>query len=205
MQTDAPETKVILVTAQKGGVGKSTLSFLIAKFLSESFKVGIIDLDNQGSFIGNKKIIENLNNFTIHPWNDLENNPEIFEFYDYLIIDTPPYNIGLLKELFNISDFIVVPIKMEDISITSVLTTLNNIKEFNVMDKTLIVPSMVVHNRNYSSEYEIIDDLGFARVEASFMQYSILTKVFLNDVVLDGNVKTNTDNCINDILTFINN
>ena len=37
----------------------------------------------------------------------LENNPEIFEFYDYLIIDTPPYNIGLLKELFNISDFIL--------------------------------------------------------------------------------------------------
>lgn len=199
------ETKIILVTAQKGGVGKSTLSFLVGQSLSKTFKVGIIDLDNQGSFIGNKETIESFNNFTIHSWDELVNNSEFFESYDYLIIDTPPYNIGLLEDLFKLSDFIIVPIKLEDISITSILTTLNNVKEYNVDAKTLIVPSMVIHNRNYSTEYDVIDELGFTRVESPFMQYSILTKIFLNDIELDGNVKFNTDNCINNIRTFLNN
>ncbi|WP_228448997.1 ParA family protein [Chryseobacterium mulctrae] len=41
--------KIILTTHQKGGVGKSTLSFNLAVNLKENAKVCIIDLDAQGS------------------------------------------------------------------------------------------------------------------------------------------------------------
>ena len=41
--------KIILITHQKGGVGKSTLTFNMANALKNDVKVAIIDLDWQGS------------------------------------------------------------------------------------------------------------------------------------------------------------
>ena len=41
--------KIILTAHQKGGVGKSTLTFNLALALKNDFKVAIIDLDLQGS------------------------------------------------------------------------------------------------------------------------------------------------------------
>lgn len=41
--------KIILITHQKGGVGKSTLTFNLACNLKESAKVCILDMDSQGS------------------------------------------------------------------------------------------------------------------------------------------------------------
>ena len=42
--------KIILVTHQKGGVGKSTLTFNMALAIKNEAKTAIIDLDLQGSY-----------------------------------------------------------------------------------------------------------------------------------------------------------
>lgn len=41
--------KIILITHQKGGVGKSTLTFNLAQNISNGSKVAVLDFDLQGS------------------------------------------------------------------------------------------------------------------------------------------------------------
>ena len=41
--------KIILITHQKGGVGKSTLTFNLAQNFSSNSKVAVLDFDLQGS------------------------------------------------------------------------------------------------------------------------------------------------------------
>ena len=50
-------SKIILITHQKGGVGKSTLTFNLAQNLCANAKVAILDLDLQGSLIQIKKLV----------------------------------------------------------------------------------------------------------------------------------------------------
>jgi cellulose biosynthesis protein BcsQ len=197
--------KIIFITAQKGGVGKSTISFLLAKYLSENdFKVGVVDIDNQGTFLSNKDFILQNNKFDILTWKDVTNDPESLEnLYNYLIIDGPPYNMTLFKDIISLSDHVIVPVKMEDISITSILETLKRIENDGAKDKTILVPSMVAHNRNYSEQYEAIDSLGFYRIENPIILYAALTKVFLSEVEFDGNIKINIEKSILDIIKFI--
>lgn len=58
MTTSAPNdqsvpAQIIAITNQKGGVGKTTISFNLANYLSElGFKVCVIDLDGQGNISG---------------------------------------------------------------------------------------------------------------------------------------------------------
>ena len=40
---------IILITHQKGGVGKSTLTFNLAQNISKNAKVAVLDFDLQGS------------------------------------------------------------------------------------------------------------------------------------------------------------
>jgi len=41
--------KISLITHQKGGVGKSTLTFNLAQNISSKAKVAVLDMDVQGS------------------------------------------------------------------------------------------------------------------------------------------------------------
>lgn len=50
--------KIILITHQKGGVGKSTLTFNLAANLRENSKVCIVDMDQQGSLMNVKELSE---------------------------------------------------------------------------------------------------------------------------------------------------
>ena len=122
MQTEAPETKVILVTAQKGGVGKSTLSFLIAKFLSENFKVGIVDLDNQGSFIGNKERIEKLMASIEQKIKSIDEVARTKEHFDYQIRPESAQSkviVKLKNELRKLGDEMVYVAKANKIDLST--------------------------------------------------------------------------------------
>ncbi|WP_272149762.1 ParA family protein [Tenacibaculum aiptasiae] len=57
--------KIILITHQKGGVGKSTLTFNLAQNISENASVAILDLDLQGSL---SQVKELASGFDIIPY-----------------------------------------------------------------------------------------------------------------------------------------
>ena len=97
--------KVILVTHQKGGVGKSTLAFNLAANIRESAKVCLVDLDEQGSLFNIKKASE-------VPIYEASKLKELLKSdYDFIFIDTPPYLTNQLKELCDLANVIIIPTK----------------------------------------------------------------------------------------------
>jgi chromosome partitioning protein len=100
--------KFILITHQKGGVGKSTIALNLAKNLSEFSKVAIIDADYQGSIIKLKSVISGMD---ILAFEDKKGWLDQLD-HDFVIVDTPPYLSNYLLDFIAISDLIIVPTKI---------------------------------------------------------------------------------------------
>ncbi|HHB51969.1 MAG TPA: ParA family protein, partial [Saprospiraceae bacterium] len=79
--------KIILITHQKGGVGKSTLTFNLAHNISTNAKVAVLDFDVQGSLAQIKDLVSDFDIITYQ-----KGIKEIKHLdYDFIFIDTPPY------------------------------------------------------------------------------------------------------------------
>lgn len=112
-----PATKVVVLAATKGGVGKTTLSAHLATWAAnQGHNVGLIDADPQAS---------------LARWADvrvrsgLENGPALLdvecssealgliagEGYEWLIVDTPPALVDDIANAVDIADFVLVPCK----------------------------------------------------------------------------------------------
>ena len=94
--------KIILITHQKGGVGKSTLTFNLAQNIAKSSKVAALDFDLQGSL---SQLKEMITSFDIIPFVEDINNILKLD-YDFVFIDTPPYLSNHLPKLIGIADLI---------------------------------------------------------------------------------------------------
>ena len=138
--------KIILITHQKGGVGKSTLAFNMASILKESVNTAIIDLDLQGSLYKSR----NSSSVPIYPPNKLEdiNNMD----YDFIFIDTPPYLISDLPMLCRISNVIVIPTKTGLYDLLAIEDTIEIVKSAKKEKDTLIVFNMVKPNTTLTNE-----------------------------------------------------
>lgn len=196
--------RTILITSQKGGVGKSTLTLLLAIALSQNNKVAILDFDNQGSFLTNKEELEEVHSFKVISKEIFIKDVEYVDNFDYLLIDTPPYNDSTLNSLIEEADYICVPTKLADLDFVSMQTTLERINDLGAKNRTIIVPNMLVNNANYNDYYSLIDEMGFKRVEYSLSNYVGISKLFLTNKELNSNAKTNIRNTMNEILASIN-
>lgn len=138
--------KIILITHQKGGVGKSTLAFNMASILKESVNTAIIDLDLQGSLYKSR----NSSSVPIYPPNKLEdiNNMD----YDFIFIDTPPYLISDLPMLCRIANVIVIPTKTGLYDLLAIEDTIEIVKSAKKEKDTLIVFNMVKPNTTLTNE-----------------------------------------------------
>ena len=128
--------KIILITHQKGGVGKSTLTFNLAQNLCANAKVAILDLDLQGSLMQISNLVKD---FEVTSDEDVLKKKEL----DFIFIDTPPYLSNELPRLINASDLIIVPTKAGVLDLLAIEGTLNLIKRENKVDQTLIVLNMI--------------------------------------------------------------
>ena len=138
--------KIILITHQKGGVGKSTLAFNIASILKDSVNTAIIDLDLQGSLYKSR----NSSSVPIYPPNKLDdiNNMD----YDFVFIDTPPYLISDLPMLCRIANVIVIPTKTGLYDLLAIEDTIEIVKNAQKEKDTLIVFNMVKPNTTLTNE-----------------------------------------------------
>ncbi|WP_236959494.1 ParA family protein [Joostella atrarenae] len=135
-------SNIILITHQKGGVGKSTLTFNLAQNLSKESKVAILDFDLQGSL---SQLSELITDFDIFPFS--ENIEDIVEMdYDFIFIDTPPYLSNHLPQLIKLADLIIVPTKAGILDLLAIKSTLELIEKVNGSDRCMIVFNMVKAN-----------------------------------------------------------
>lgn len=120
--------KIITVAHQKGGVGKTTLALNLAACLKQGgLQVGVLDTDVQGSLAG---IADGLEGIAFVPPEELSNIGKLP--YDILVIDTPPYLVNTLEDLFAISDFVLIPTKtgfFDVMAIRATMAILRNVQQ----------------------------------------------------------------------------
>ncbi|GAA4331666.1 ParA family partition ATPase [Mucilaginibacter gynuensis] len=115
--------KIITLAHQKGGVGKSTLALNLALCFKDQLKVALIDSDLQGSIYHLKEDFPDLDILAPEKISEIP----LLE-YDLIIVDTPPYLSNRLNELFNYSDYVLVPTKAGFFDVMAIKSTLALIK-----------------------------------------------------------------------------
>jgi chromosome partitioning protein len=108
---------IISVAHQKGGVGKSTLALNLTSFFKRNgAESAVVDADAQGSIsnlISSFGADNAYGSVNLIPRNSFKSFTELTKMnqYQVLLIDTPPYLSSNLSEIFEISDFVLVPTK----------------------------------------------------------------------------------------------
>jgi chromosome partitioning protein len=190
--------KIILITHQKGGVGKSTLTFNLAQNISNESKVAVLDFDLQGSLSQLKELVTD---FEIIPYvGEIERILELE--YDFIFIDTPPYLSIQLPKLIAISDLIIVPTKAGILDLLAIKNTLEMIEIANRTADTLIVFNMIKANTTLT--LDILIGLEEYNVKIANTHISDLVSytrsVLLKGVTKDQNAQRQIDHLTKEIL-----
>ena len=191
--------KIILITHQKGGVGKSTLTFNLAQNIAANSRVAVLDFDLQGSL---SQLEELVTDFKIIPYQDkLESISELQ--YDFIFIDTPPYLSNHLAKLISISDLIIVPTKAGILDLLAIKSTLAIIEQEKRTMDTLVVFNMIKPNTTLT--LDILIGLEEYNVKIATTHISDLV-AFTRSVLLRGvsnnkNAQKQIDQLTEEILT----
>ena len=189
-------SKIILITHQKGGVGKSTIAYNLASNIRENAKVCIIDMDSQGSLIN----ISELSEVPIFTADML--NEKIKSDYDFIFIDTPPYLNEKIIDLCNISDVIIIPTKAGVLDLLAIKSTIDIVKQAKSEKKAIIVFNMIKPNTTLTDE--IKSQLQDYDIKVSKNMLSDLVSfsrsVLVNGVEENNNAQKQIDNLTKEIL-----
>ena len=189
-------SKIILITHQKGGVGKSTITYNLASNIRENAKVCIIDMDSQGSLIN----ISELSEVPIFTADML--NEKIKSDYDFIFIDTPPYLNEKIIDLCNISDVIIIPTKAGVLDLLAIKSTIDIVKQAKSENKAIIVFNMIKPNTTLTEE--IKSQLQDYNIKVSKNMLSDLVSfsrsVLVNGVEENNNAQKQIDNLTKEIL-----
>lgn len=191
--------KIILITHQKGGVGKSTLAFNLANNISENASVAILDFDLQGSMSSIKGIATG---FDIISHSKSLNDIRKLN-YDFVFIDTPPYLSNELPGLIQIADLVIVPTKAGVLDLLAIKSTIELIKNKNKVNDTLVVFNMVKPNTTLTLDILI----GLEEYNTPIAQTHVSDLVSFTRSVLvgglghDKNAQKQLDNLTKEVLT----
>ena len=163
--------KIILITHQKGGVGKSTLAFNLAINFSQASKVAIVDMDPQGSLAQLESIVTGIdiysNSISEKSIRDLE--------ADFVFVDTPPYLTNHLSWLVSLADLVIIPTKAGILDLMAIQATVSIMNDNKSLEKCLIVLNMIKPNTTLT-----LDIL----VELEKLQHAKIAKNHISDLVV---------------------
>ena len=191
--------KIVLVTHQKGGVGKSTLTFNLAQNISSNAKIAVLDFDLQGSLSQLKDLVTDFEIISFKGEID-----DILKLnYDFIFIDTPPYLSNHLPKLIAIADLVIVPTKAGILDLLAIKGTLELIEAANKTADTLVVFNMIKANTTLT--IDILIGLKEYNVEIANTHISDLVaftrSVLVKGVIHDKNAQKQIDNLTEEILT----
>ena len=165
---------VLTVFNTKGGVGKSTLSICLADVFSYSGSTCLIDLDKQGTLSKSQKI----ETFP-HTIRTIERVQDIISLTEsVIIVDCPPYLTQQTRELLELSDFVLIPIKAGFADYFALLDTLEYIQ--TIKTKASVVLNMVRHGNKVTPQVaELIKESGYSVMNTQLKERIAYTRAIL--------------------------
>lgn len=167
----------ILIANQKGGVGKSTLTVMLANFTTSAKQLSatIIDMDYQQSIsqkFEKAKILENAEPYDVLPAT-LESYPILRDVLaknkqEIVLIDLPGKldDDGLIP-VFNSADLVICPFAYEEFSFDSTVLFAVVLKKINPGIPIVFVPNRVKANAKFEIMSEVNEQLcKFGKITA---------------------------------------
>ena len=161
---------VIIIGNQKGGAGKSTLTLLLANYLTltKKCKVTVMDMDYQQS-IAQKyekaKILENKEPYEVIAAS-LEHYPAMSETIkenpkDIVLIDLPGKldDDGLI-EIFETADLVICPFAYDELSFESTVFFSLVLRKINPEVSIAYVPNRIKANVKYETQVDVDKQLS---------------------------------------------
>ncbi len=191
--------KTILITHQKGGVGKSTLTFNLAQNLCKEARVLILDLDSQGSLTQVSNMVSDFEITNDTSVLDKEND------YDFIFIDSPPYLSNHLFKLIDLADLILVPTKAGVLDLLAIEGTIDMIKKREKEKATMIVFNMIKPHTTLTKD--VLKELKNYNIKVAKTQISDLVaftrSVLVNGVLSENKAQRQIDNLTKEVLTAL--
>lgn len=144
---------IIVVGAEKGGVGKTALATNIAALaVAENLEVLLLDTDTNGSSsawirIRNEEMVEP----TIHiltvsqnPQNELK---QLASKYDLIIVDVGANSYSTMLNSAKVADLVLVPTGPDQMEVESTFNTFEALRAMDAKHKDGKVPAYVVLNQ----------------------------------------------------------
>jgi chromosome partitioning protein len=161
---------VIIIGNQKGGVGKTTLTALLANFLTvtKGHNGIVLDMDYQQSIsqkFERAKILENEEPYEVLAYSlqhfplmekTIRDNPE-----DIVLIDLPGKldDDGLIR-VFKAADIAICPFSYDEFSFESTVPFALVLKKINPQVQVLFIPNRVKANVKYEIKAEVNEQLN---------------------------------------------
>jgi chromosome partitioning protein len=160
---------IIIIGNQKGGAGKSTLTLLMANFLTidKNCRITVIDMDYQQSIsqkFDKAKILENEEPYEVVSAN-LESYPVLIGILhknkkDIVLIDLPGKldDDGLIP-VFNSADLVLCPFAYDEFSFESTVLFALMMRSINPKAAMVFIPNRIKANAKYEIMLEVNEQL----------------------------------------------
>lgn len=192
--------KFILSTHQKGGVGKSTITYNLACAIKSKAKVAICDLDVQGTLAELKGISE-IPIYTGMP--ELEKLKS--SDYDFIFVDSPPYLTGTLPELLKFTDLILIPTKVGVADFMAISKTIEIIRNAGKEKKSLVILNMVKPKTTLTLEMqESLSKLTIPVAETTLSDLVAFTRSFATEGVDEEKASSQINSLLLEVFTLLN-
>ncbi|UOE47835.1 ParA family protein [Mucilaginibacter sp. SMC90] len=167
----------ILIANQKGGAGKSTLTLVMANYLTtaKNCPVTVVDMDYQQSIsqkFDKAKILENAEPYQVVP-TSLEAYPVLRNIVgkkkeDIVLIDLPGKldDDGLIP-VFQSAELVICPFSYDEFSFTSTILFTVVLRKINPKIPIVFIPNRVKANAKFEIMEEVNEQLSkFGRISA---------------------------------------
>lgn len=156
--------KIISVLSRKGGVGKTLLSMGLAQVLGEAgHSVALLDRDPEGSATGWQHNAQG-NGVTL-PYRVIGaiQAAQLGSGVDYLVIDTPPNDIRILKDTARQSNVLIVPLLPGAGEVDRVQETVAALSEAELVEGARLgfILNRLDNDNVSGSMPAVLDELGY--------------------------------------------
>jgi len=160
----------IIIGNQKGGAGKSTLTMLLANYLTmiKEFKVTVLDMDYQRSIFTlyeRAKILENPELYEVIEA-EAEYFPTVFEILKkqtdrIILIDLPgKLDDNSLVPVYQAADLILIPFVYDAMTYDSTIVFSIVMRKINPDVKFVYVPTRIKTNVKYETKQDVDKEFG---------------------------------------------